>query len=182
MQGLSRSIIGLCRRRSVGTVGSAPSRWWPPALASRDASLMFSASAHSNRHPDRLSRFFCTTSCNKEKQSKPHSCVPSTSTTKCLDAANTRKKLANAKKLANEVTDVWFPSIISNSSRRDGAIYKNMALKEDWGDIKDRSETLLEPMMFSKPIQRFQETCCNVSHRGWPSVPSTMTPYSCMGT
>ncbi|XBH69942.1 hypothetical protein VPH35_097709 [Triticum aestivum] len=64
-----------------------------------------------------------------------------------------RKKVTNAKKLANEVTNVYFPCIISDSTHHDGVIYAHRGLEEDW-DIEDRSETLLEPVMFSKATER----------------------------
>lgn len=43
--------------------------------------------------------------------------------------------------------------IVRNSSHRDGAIYSNKRLQRDFveGDLADRNETRLEPMMFSKP-------------------------------
>uniref|UniRef100_M8CJ41 DUF6598 domain-containing protein n=1 Tax=Aegilops tauschii TaxID=37682 RepID=M8CJ41_AEGTA len=66
---------------------------------------------------------------------------------------NMRKKVTNAKKLANEVTNVYFPCIISDSTHHDGVIYAHRGLEEDW-DIEDRSETLLEPVMFSKATER----------------------------
>ncbi|XP_039834574.1 uncharacterized protein LOC120695369 [Panicum virgatum] len=63
------------------------------------------------------------------------------------------KKLSNAEKVNNAVMDnnlteadyIFFPSIIANSSHRDGAIYKNKLLKENWYDIdiNDRTEMTL---------------------------------------
>ncbi|CAO2183824.1 unnamed protein product [Urochloa humidicola] len=185
---MQRSIIGLCRRPSGSRVGSAPPRWWLPALVCRlptvgriasapprlwppnlsrgVASLMDSASAHSDRHVDCVSG----SSRHKEKQNKPNSIIPlACGTNRHIDTAKMRKKvtivkkLTNEKKVTNEVTDnnptaavyIWFPSIIANSSHRDGAIYKNKLLKENWFDIDitDRHETRLEPMMFSKATE-----------------------------
>ncbi|VAI55640.1 uncharacterized protein LOC119322763 [Triticum dicoccoides] len=172
MQSVSRSIIGLCAwppalgrwRSCVGRVVSAPPRRWPIAREGRDASLLLSSSAHSNRHLDLLS------SCNKEKQNKPHSYKPEgCATIKCLDTANTREKVTSVKKLTNEVTDsnptkvadIFIPCIYSNSSHRDGAIYKNKLFTENWFDIDitDHNETRLEPMMFSKAIKKLYFPC-----------------------
>ena len=155
MQSVSRSIIGLCAwppalgrwRSCVGRVVSAPPRRWPIAREGRDASLLLSSSAHSNRHLDLLS------SCNKEKQNKPHSYKPEgCATIKCLDTANTREKVTSVKKLTNEVTDsnptkvadIFIPCIYSNSSHRDGAIYKNKLFTENWFDIDitDHNESM----------------------------------------
>ncbi|KAF8675431.1 hypothetical protein HU200_014387 [Digitaria exilis] len=45
--------------------------------------------------------------------------------------------------------------VIENSSHRDGAIYKDKSIREYFweGDIADRNETQLEPMMFSKATE-----------------------------
>ncbi|KAM3228459.1 hypothetical protein ACQJBY_059865 [Aegilops geniculata] len=165
MQSVSRSIIGLCAgtvgsapprswppalgrwRSCVGRAVSAPPRWWPIAREGRDASLLLSRSAHSSRHLDLLP------SCNKEKQNKPHSYKPEgCATIKYLDTANTREKETSVKKLTNEVTDsnptkvadIFIPSIFSNSSHRDGAIYKNKLFTENWFDIDitDHNESM----------------------------------------
>uniref|UniRef100_A0A453NE84 DUF6598 domain-containing protein n=1 Tax=Aegilops tauschii subsp. strangulata TaxID=200361 RepID=A0A453NE84_AEGTS len=179
MQSVSRSIIGLCAgtigsapprswppalgrwRSCVGRVVSAPPRWWPIAREGRDASLLLSSSAHSNRHLDLLS------SCNKEKQNKPHSYKPEgCATIKCLDTANTREKVTSVKKLTNEVTDsnptkvadIFIPRIFSNSSHRDGAIYKNKLFTENWFDIDitDHNEmTLAECSINHDPIELY---------------------------
>ena len=97
--------------------------------------------------------YVCTTSCNKEKQNKPHSYKPEgCATIKCLDTANTREKVTSVKKLTNEVTDsnptkvadIFIPCIYSNSSHRDGAIYKNKLFMENWFDIDitDHNESM----------------------------------------
>ncbi|XP_062179027.1 uncharacterized protein LOC133883670 [Phragmites australis] len=117
------------------------------------------ASVYPNRHLDRLSRFVYRpwsmqrnigVRRSEKKQSKPHSLIPfACATTKCIDAAKATKGVTDNNPRAD---DIWFPLIYTNSSHRDGAIYKNLHLQEEWSDadITDRSETRLEPMMFSK--------------------------------
>ncbi|KAL6655056.1 hypothetical protein ACP70R_005882 [Stipagrostis hirtigluma subsp. patula] len=47
---------------------------------------------------------------------------------------------------------IWYPTIIPDSTHRDGAIYENMRLEYDWPDVDfaDRGETRLEPMMLTR--------------------------------
>ena len=55
-----------------------------------------------------------------------------------------------------EADYIFFPSIIANSSHRDGAIYKNKLLKENWYDIdiNDHTESMY-------PNDHF---CCRIFH------------------
>ncbi|KAI4981601.1 hypothetical protein ZWY2020_022093 [Hordeum vulgare] len=163
MRSLSRSVLRLCQRSSVSKIGSAMFLMWLPALARRDARLIASTSAHP-LYP--LSRLACTP---WSLQSKMHAFVPFTcgtpkciatgkmrnkaTTTKCTDTAMTSKNVTSSNPMV--VDDVWVPFILPNSSHRDGAIYKNVILKEDWVDIDfmNRNETRLEPVMFYKPTE-----------------------------
>ncbi|XP_066324832.1 uncharacterized protein [Miscanthus floridulus] len=135
MQIVPRSILG------VGRVGSdllRLCRWrCPPEFARRDAPIMASASAHLNL--DRLSRSIY----------KPWSLIPfACNTTKCMDTDNLRTK-------ATDESHIYFTSVLTNSSHRDGTIYKNKLIQKEFeGDIADRAETRLEPMMFPKATER----------------------------
>ncbi|KAF7085598.1 hypothetical protein CFC21_089006 [Triticum aestivum] len=173
MRSLSRSILRLCQRSSFSKIGSAMSSLrWLPALAPRDARLIASTSAHP-LHP--FSRHACTP---WSLESKMHTFVPFTcgtskciatakmrnkaTTTKCTDTAMRRKIVTSSNPMV--VDDVWVPFILPNSSHRDGAIYKNVILKEDWFDIDfmNRNETRLEPMMLCKPTEAcllYAENC-----------------------
>ncbi|CAO2179451.1 unnamed protein product [Urochloa humidicola] len=138
---LSRPILGVCRR-VISSPPPPPPRWWPPGLARRCAP------------PTPMDRLYRprNVQCNatrvrREKLSKIHSQVPlACAATKCMDTEEMRKPI---------VEKIWFADIYENSSHRDGAIYRNWSLKREWSeaDITDRSETSLEPMMFSEATE-----------------------------
>ena len=103
---------------------------------------------------------------NKPNLTNPPTCT----TTKCIDPAKVSKKLTNVKKVTNaekvtnaimdnnitEAVYICFPTIIANTSHRDGAIYKNEVFKENWFDIdiNDRNESMY-------PNDHF---CCRIFH------------------
>lgn len=141
MQILPRSIL------RVGRVGFDPTRfcrwWWPPALARRDAPHIASSSAN----PDlgRLSRL--DHHCGSIY--KPWSLIPFVcGSTKCENTNKTKELI----KYHPTVDDKYSEFLIPDTSHRDGAIYKNESLQNNLleGDIADRNETRLEPMMFSR--------------------------------
>jgi hypothetical protein len=75
-------------------------------------------------------------------------------TTKCTDTDNLRRTTAPSEAIQYnpELDDIYVAHPTSDSTHRDGAIYKNKSLQEEFyeGDLADRNETRLEPMMFSK--------------------------------
>ncbi|KAJ1271110.1 hypothetical protein BS78_06G103900 [Paspalum vaginatum] len=160
MQILPRSIL------RIGRVGFDPprfSQWWlHPMLARQDAPLMASAPARPNLDLDRLSRL--THLCGRSIY-KPWSLIPfARCKTKCNNIENKRTKATKKRTKATkkfieydptvDEDDVIFRSVLNNSSHRDGAIYKkdNDVIEGCLfvGDIADRNETRLEPLMFSK--------------------------------
>ncbi|XP_044413859.1 uncharacterized protein [Triticum aestivum] len=164
MRSLSRSILRLCQRSSFSKIGSAMSSLrWLPALAPRDARLIASTSAHP-LHP--FSRHACTP---WSLESKMHTFVPFTcgtskciatakmrnkaTTTKCTDTAMRRKIVTSSNPMV--VDDVWVPFILPNSSHRDGAIYKNVILKEDWFDIDFMNRNEKNCMHFPQHMLQF---------------------------
>jgi len=112
---------------------------------------MASVSAHLNldrpSHMDRLSRSIY----------KPWSLIPfACNTTKCMDTDNLRTKVTDESEYHPTVDGIYFTSVLTNSSHRDGAIYNNKLIQKEFleVDIADCAETRLEPMMFSKPTER----------------------------
>ncbi|TVU48841.1 hypothetical protein EJB05_00120, partial [Eragrostis curvula] len=88
----------------------------------------------------------------EKSRSKP---LSSTSfTTECMED-DTRKKVTNEVTRQNPTAAgdgvTLVPLIYKNSTHRDGALYKNKLLSSDIFDVdfSDRTETRLEPMMFS---------------------------------
>ncbi|KAJ1276132.1 hypothetical protein BS78_05G190700 [Paspalum vaginatum] len=166
MQILTRSILP-----RVGRVGFDPPRfcrrWLHPTLARRGAPLMESAPARPSLDLDRLPRLG---SLFGRSAYRPW-CLLAPFTrynTKCNDIENVENKRAKAimklmeyrpLPLDDDYYVVNFTPALKNSSHRDGAIYKkdNCAVKGCLfvGDIADRNETRLEPMMFSKVTR-----CC----------------------
>ncbi|WVZ85697.1 hypothetical protein U9M48_032592 [Paspalum notatum var. saurae] len=160
MQILPRSVI-----LRVGRVGLDPprfSQWWlHPMLARQDAPLMASAPARSNLDLDRLCRL---AHLSGRSIYKPWSLIPfARCKTKCSNIENkrtkaTKKRTKATKKLIEydntvDEENVIFECVLKNSSHRDGAIYKDNDVIKGClfvGDIADRNETRLEPMMFSK--------------------------------
>ncbi|TVU48604.1 hypothetical protein EJB05_08245, partial [Eragrostis curvula] len=134
---MQRSILGLCRR------ANSSSR----ALSRRDASqVLASAQAFLHQHLH-LSRW------NMQLYHR----LPFAGThTKRMDITKTKKNAAPPLNSEEPPDDFWFPSVYKNSTHRDGAIYENILLREEWFafDINDRNETRLEPMMFLKTTER----------------------------
>lgn len=83
--------------------------------------------------------FFCVRSIYKPWSLIPFAC----NTTKCMDTDNLRTKSTDESGYNPTEDGIYFTSVITNSSHRDGAIYKNKLIQQELseGDIADRAES-----------------------------------------
>ncbi|KAG2644211.1 hypothetical protein PVAP13_2KG298160 [Panicum virgatum] len=145
-----------------------------PTLARRDATptVMTSKSAHADRlsHQDCLSRLVYKSWIPCRLISIAHA------TTRCLDTQNVTtedKELIDCKPRMDRI---YFVPVIKDSSHRDGAIYKNKFIREDFweGDIADRNEMDWRGQHCRWRSREYEKGEQNRRAWPWPSIPGSL--------